>query len=805
MLGRTEPELTESDTRAKLIDPLFKEVLGWHEADIRREEPVDVGFIDYVLGAEFAYLHIEAKRLAPRFAITAPSRARILELSGPHLLGNADVKPVIVQAAKYATELGSEFAVVTNGDQFIVFRPRLPGRKWRDGRALVWHDYEDILGDFAHFHAWLSRDGVVAGALLEAFETADTITTTLHSPIEFIHNPDVELVRNKFWSKISRIVGPLFEPETPEILDQIIRHCYVRTPLSEQTDASIDALLRDRPPGYVADAGASDLQPGMHGQTAFEVFIEKDVKDRRPGTYVLTGGVGSGKTTFLRRFVKVVQPELVKKYCVWIHVDYLAFGNIAEDRLGDQLRQYTYRRMRELLQEEYSSLWPKTGEKLRQVLAPDIQEAALSHLYGLEEGSSEWNSKLNSLMGEWVADDAKVVERTLSSTPKQGLRVVIVLDNTDQLGERFQEAVFLLSQRLSKNCGALTIVALREEKFFAAYRRGIFDAFGDRRFHIGSPNLEEVIRRRLDRALNVFLKKSRKDAAEDSQTDPRQVERVLRAMIRSTTQRNQNIVRMLSCVSNGDMRYALGMFRDFISSGNTQTDKILRIVEEDGGYTVPFHEFAKSAILGARRYFRSGTSHIVNVFLRSAAGRSSHLTAVRFLARLANSASVPSPHGEGFVDTRHILGEFRASFGRADDLVLRGEELLRRGLLESEPPRAAGIEKTDAIRITAAGLYYWKYLVRSFAYLDLVLADTPITERQTAINLANLAQETDMPARFERVRTFLDYLDREERRELAEVQAREGPYGSPLVPEIQTQIEREFSVISRKVGLFPSQ
>jgi hypothetical protein len=60
------------------------------------------------------------------------------------------------------------------------------------------------------------------------------------------------------------------------------------------------------------------------------------------------------------------------------------------------------------------------------------------------------------------------------------------------------------------------------------------------------------------------------------------------------------------------MRYALDMFREFLSSGNTNVDKIIRIVEESGGYTVPFHEFAKSAILGSRKYYRSSISRIVN-------------------------------------------------------------------------------------------------------------------------------------------------------------------------------------------------
>src|SRR5437660_483565 len=66
LMRAEDPELTETDTRVKLIDPLFKEVLGWTEADIRREEPAADGFADYSFGHDFRWFHVEAKRAVPR-------------------------------------------------------------------------------------------------------------------------------------------------------------------------------------------------------------------------------------------------------------------------------------------------------------------------------------------------------------------------------------------------------------------------------------------------------------------------------------------------------------------------------------------------------------------------------------------------------------------------------------------------------------------------------------------------------------------------------------------------------------------
>ena len=393
------------------------------------------------------------------------------------------------------------------------------------------------------------------------------------------------------------------------------------------------------------------------------------------------------------------------------------------------------------------------------------------------------------------SSDADFVTAVLRSLVRKGLRLVIVLDNTDQLGEQFQERIFLFAQRLSQNHKALCIVTLREERFFAAFRRGIFDAFGDRRFHIGSPQLSHVLRARLEYGSTKF-----RDLAKTGKLDIRpdeleHIEALLKILIQSTTQRNANIVRMLACVSNGDMRHALGMFRDFVSSGNTDVGKILGIFERQGSYNVSFHEFAKSAILGSKKYFRATGSHIVNVFKQSAARRASHITGLRVLARLTHSGDASSQHGEGFVRTPILLKEYRNSFGYAEDFEEVVGEFTRRGLIESEPPRVADASQSSALRISASGSYYWRYLVRAFAYVDLVYVDTAISNQSVARKLADYATSTEMDARFERVRLFLKYLHDCEREELEEVAKRSGPYRQALIPEVAKQIEREIKQI----------
>lgn len=796
--------LSESDTRSKLIDPVFKDVLGWNEAEIRREKPVENGYVDYVLGSDYNHLLIEAKRSRPRFTLHAPGKFRRLKLDGPHLIGNKKLKPYILQAQGYAADTGIQFCLVTNGSQIIIFRPYVPGRPWRQGTAIVYHDHLDIEKHFAEFYSILARDNVVSGSLVEAFEHLERITTERRAVLDNLPDRDKELVRNRVWQQIAKIIRPLLTDQSDDVSAQleVIANCYVSTPLGDQTDGNLNSLLKDTPSHHLADARFKDLRSDFRGKTSFSYDYESDVwAGIRGGAYILTGGVGSGKTTFLRRFARIVEKEFIDRFAAWIHIDFLPIGNVDPSIMNAELYRFVYRHARQHLEANYKDELSDTGEKLRELYGDEIQQARLTLLHGVDDNSEQWRTVVNAMVDRLHQDDERFTYAAFRALQRRGRRVAVVLDNTDQLGEAFQEKVFLFAQKLSADHQALCVVALREEKFFAAYRRGIFDAFGDRRFHIGAPDLGEVLRKRLEYGRQKFKALAAARPGELSEGDLLRVDALLATLIASTTKNNEHIVRMLASVSNGDMRHALDMFREFLSSGNTNIDKIIEKLQRYHAYTVPFHEFAKSAILGSRKYYQASVSHVVNLFRQSDALGSSHMTACRILARLTAAEGVASAHGEGFVIASTLLREYRQSFGYADDLVQWTGELIRRNLVESEPPRATDLNGADALRITAAGAYYWRYFVRSFAYIDLVFVDTPLADDKIVRRLENMADTTDMTIRFERVQLFIEYLARKESEDLQIAAERGGPFQEPLMPLIKTKIQGEVRQIRKKLGL----
>jgi hypothetical protein len=558
-------------------------------------------------------------------------------------------------------------------------------------------------------------------------------------------------------------------------------------------------------PHYIKAAGASDIQMDEKGTRSFQNKIVEDLKLARPSSYILTGGVGSGKTSFLRRFAMIDEHSYIKNWCIWLHIDYLPIGDISVG-IQEQIEDYTNRQILAILNEKYPTFIPETGEEIRALFQPEIDNLKVTLLFGVDPLSDEYRRAVSRLVNELAENRATYTNAILRSIKKAGKSLVFVLDNTDQQGEAFQKSVFLFSQKLSDTYSTLCIVSLREEKFFAAYKQGVFDAYGTRKFHIGSPELIDVIKKRLSHGFNRFYAIAIRDRVPVNEIE--QTQKVARALVESSTDRNSNIIRFLTCVSSGDMRLALSMFNDFMSSGNTDTTKILRIVggPHPGSYQMPFHEFAKSAILGSRRYYKSSVSRILNLFSLSAAPGASHWTASRLLARLQSSHHVSSPYGEGYLQTSDVLREYRESFGSADDLIETAEKLLAGGLLESEPPRLNKLTDTEAVRITATGAYYWSFLIRSFAYLDLVLVDTPCSDEQLARELGSLSElrkeDFSLPQymnhRIKRVNMFLKHLAIADEAEIKESSRQGGPYQTLLSAEIQTQLDKEVVEIRRR-------
>jgi hypothetical protein len=275
-------------------------------------------------------------------------------------------------------------------------------------------------------------------------------------------------------------------------------------------------------------------------------------------------------------------------------------------------------------------------------------------------------------------------------------------------------------------------VALREESYYTASVQRTFTAYTYRKFHIASPRFRTLIVNRLKFARRYLNDPQRSFSFFSSggiTIDAQSISEFLAIVEYSIFERNRNIARFIEAVCFGNMRMALQMFTTFLISGATDVDKMLRIYRRDGAYFVAFHEFVKSIMLGDRRFYRESQSPIMNVFDCGSEKNSSYFTTLRLLRLLLGHRGETTPEGQGYLALGRTVALFEDVFDNREDLLRILNRLITRQLVETNTRSTESIEGASHIRITSAGWYYVRYLVPSFAYLDLVLQDTPLDDR----------------------------------------------------------------------------
>ena len=238
----------------------------------------------------------------------------------------------------------------------------------------------------------------------------------------------------------------------------------------------------------------------------------------------------------------------------------------------------------------------------------------------------------------------------------------------------------------------------------------------------------------------------------------------LRALLDSLS-RNTDLVEFLSNITAGNIRAVVDFVAGFVGSANVNTEKIIDIVEREGQYTIPVHEFWKAALLGEYSYYDPASSLALNLFDVSGANQDEHFLLPMALGFLDSDGKHKTK--EGFVTTASIVNEMQDwSF-----VVSATEGALRRAnnkkLLET-PQRVTfdedegGLfgEMPEYFRISTIGAYHLRRWISEFAYLDAVTCDTPIFDDAVLDRLRPTIASFRIGDRLERALTFRHYLER---------------------------------------------
>jgi GTPase SAR1 family protein len=754
--GYTYGDMNEAQTRFHLIDFIIKECLGW-EGDVEVEQYEQAnGFTDYELGKP-RKLVVEAKREGVPFQIPAGISSRLTMPLKSLVQGNVELKAAIEQSISYCSNRGVPIAVVTNGHQYIAFlASRVDGINILDGNGLVFLSLEHLLKNFTDAWNCLSKEGINDNRLIRKLTIGDSkLPTKLSSSV-------VNYPFYRYPSDIQATLRQLSELFIQDVVDNtelekdFYKQCYCESGVLNRFSLLSKNVLEARYAAIFSDSEKQPLVKSVNTKRGhnFDPSVMAEAMSRRP--IVLLGDVGVGKTSFVKNLHHNSAFNEFKN-AIYVYVDLGSNATLDDDvkalvlnQIQDQLRQkydvdiYENNFVRKVYQEEIKHFEGSVWGAYKKTNLEKYEEKLIEHIIELQ-GNKRDHIK-------------RSVEFLANKRQKQ---TIICIDNADQRDFDVQQSAFIISQELAKEWKATVFLSVRPQTFYKSKRSGALNAYPHKIFTIAPPRVEDVIAKRLMFAAR--LARGLESRVDIGNVTSENLAVYLEVLLRSL-QNNKEINEFLTNITGGNIRSVIEFVTSFIGSPNVEAEKIIDIEETQGGYRIPLHEFTKQALLGDFAHFNPETSISMNILDVSTADPREHFLLPMIISFLESKGSHLDK--DGFCSTNTLINEMQ-NFGFTQSQI---ESALRRATnkklietslrvtFEEDDEKILFGEMPDSFRVTTIGVYHVKRWLGDFSYLDAMLFDTPIFEKDLREEISSNLQSFNISHRLNRTKAFKRYL-----------------------------------------------
>lgn len=808
---------SEADTRSKLIDKFLISVLAWKETDIKRELSRDKKRLDYLLSTTRPVMVVEAKKAAKNFPIPTINNIQNIKIS-TFIKANPSIKKDLEQVSGYCWKWSAPLAILTNGKTFMAFMAvRIDGIPWEEGNILILPDIFNNKRDFADIYNHFSKDSILSGRLQTTLIN-EHISINPQNVLSTYSDPNSVILRNPIGLALEPLLSQVFSDVTREDSNEVLGNCYVLPGETTLRNEEFEALLLDTPPRF------SDAVVNINSKNAFTKFQEsiKDYLNRQSWTrtILVIGGLGVGKTMFLRRFFSFqAEDDSSRSNTCPFFIDFRKPGldpqKIPEfiyDNLYEQILSLDEKK---IPNEEGKTYDFTTLEGLKQVFWSQMQRfnrGPYGKLRNIDE--SEFEKARIKYLGDLEKNKSSFVAGAFRVLKERYHRnVCVILDNADQCDPKYQEAVYIFSRTLEERLKCLVIVALREEWYwYFGKKGGPLSAYHDVVYHIPAPRARDVLDRRLGYAIKLLENYHLPAAIAQLGNITLEAKHLLKYLniCKRAFFVDSELTVFFECLSNGCVRKGLEIFLEFIRSGHTHVDEYLKAFVEGESYTLQFHQIFKPISRGSYAYYCSNRSSIPNVFYPIETIRGSQLSyfsRLYLLNHLSLYTDSQSQVGLGYVPITKVY-EFLSSLGLSSqshgNLI---KDLYNTELIQPNIKMIENIKEWTHIRISSFGLYTLRILVSQFSYIESIMLDTPISDTRMHSRISGLYLEGVKPALHQRsmcVKDFLKFLSREEALEQIQVQTAGISDMCPcLMENVIAQSEKCFEIIKSKIEETP--
>ncbi len=760
---RSRPiDFNEADTRHRILDRIIHECLGWDRSNTRVERRLNEDYSDYELGSPAKVL-IEAKRSGQYFNIPIEENRHGIVRSLRSICAiSKEFKIAFEQAHRYCADRGIQIGVVSNGIQTVVFLGvRNDGIPPADGKCLLFNGLDQLEQQFSRLWQAISPNSPDQQVLLR--DLASSVPTGVPQKLS-IYVPGYPSFRYPSDSQQSlRTLSDLLiedAPNTPSVRHRFYEECYCENGALAKEALVGKNILSTR---YAAMFSPSEQNPTLQQLRAkpddkfgLSSEVVAEALGRRP--IVIIGDVGVGKTSFIRHLVYVKAVAEIQN-SIFLYIDLGTQAN-----LGQELRDFFILEIEnQLLHDQGVDLYEDSF--VRGVYHGDLARFERG-IYGKlkEAAPDKYLERQIDFLAELTSDKVSHLQKSIKHIVYgRRKQLILAIDNADQRTLHDQQIAFLAAQEFAAKWEALVLISLRPRTYFTSKASGSISAYPQRILTISPPRIDLVLEKRLNFSLDLAEGRLPLERLDGISIRLDSIALFLKALLHSL-KRNKEITELLSNITGGNIREVLELVKGFIGSSNVDSDKIIEIMQSDGDYVIPLHEFSKQALLGEYSHYDASSSIAYNLFDVRYPDRKEHFLSPLILGFIATDD--PRKSSDGFMSTSDIVKEMQLHGFVHDQIEHALRRMTNKKLIETteritfdEGLQGLVGEMPLAFRVTTVGAYHIQRWMPTFAYLDAMLFDTPIFDEGTRDDLRRNMTSFDIRDRYKRTTKFREYLD----------------------------------------------
>lgn len=747
----------EATTRKHLIDKLLTDCLSWKEEDIACELYSDEKYYDYIVGDSRSVFIVEAKKEGIFFELPAGHKDGKYPLKSL-CKDNKDIKEALSQVGLYCQNRGVELGIVSNGWQIIIFyATRVDGVPPLEGNAFVFSSLKSMHNNFQVLWDLLSPEGIKKGYKIKEL-LGDEILILPNKLSSILPNYPGIKNRNTYQADMQNLSELVLEDvnKHESLEKRFLEECYCKSGALSQYALISKKVLKTRY-DFLMEEGQKNIDiksiSDNKGITSDFIEIFEYSLSHRP--ILLIGDVGSGKSTFINNLIKV-EADTIFNNAITLKIDLGSQAIFTED-----IKRTIINEVCKQLLEKYKIDVDK-NEFVRGVYYKALEKRKQS-IYSLlyKINNKKAIEKEIEYLEEKISDKFQYLKDCFwHITQGQKKQIIIFLDNCDQRDDNSQQETFLISQEFAEHWPVTIFVSLRPETFHNSIKTGTLSGYHTKAFTISSPKVEEVLEKRLNFARKIT--KGEIKLIEGPEIKLKKLDELLE-ILQYSLRTNKQLLEFIENISNGNIRQAIDMVKNFLGSGHVNTEEILEkneknLISNNCPYLISVHQFLRAIIYGDYIFFDPNRSIVTNIFDVRSYDRKEHFL-TPFLLGILN-AHLNTSQNNGFLETQKVFTNLQ----RIGYTVKQIEEVLEFSLSKKLVERSSRGKETKLntvptmIRLTSIGIYHLCNLCKFFTYIDAILVDVPIFNEETKRQLKDVDSITD---RLYRAKIFIDYLNKE--------------------------------------------